>query len=634
MQINYLDAVSSVLNLMKQPDSACKNIDMHKTCYTILFKYLMDKGIYFSMDSALEWLSIKQQEISYESYTQYRNALFRLEHYLLFGNINSPFCRSEEDFFCRSGMSETFYRLTFELKDYYRVTQNPCYYHTYSVAIKAFFRLASSFGITEPEAITVDTLIEYWNAYCKVEKYKRRRQNAVCAMTALMKYLHQRSDVPECFQLVLFGSNAEKLLLMRLPKKGNAFHPSSELETRAVEYLNALSEWQYLESSKGIYRNALIWYFMFLELNALDHSESTIEAFISVQPEYPNVQKANSSPAAQRKHTVKMFDDFLKSNMTTNLMVKPKPNAFDILPDWSSSILAGFIEARKHDGMTNKTLSMCQAAGRNFFRFLEKQEIHSSDTITPDVIIAFHNQDFHSTPESKNAYSIKLRQLLRYMAEQELVPNTLEYAVSTSYAPHRNIVDTLSDDMFDKIFDYRDKATTPIELRDIAMVMLGLRMGIRGVDILNLKLNNFDWNAKTVSFVQQKTHTAITLPTPTDVGNLVYKYIMYGRPKSAESGNGYIFIHHLAPYVPLKATTACRGALKRVLGVYGFELSKGQGFHMTRKTFATKMLRANNKLDDISNALGHARQETAEVYLERDEEGMRLCPLAFGGVWS
>ena len=53
---------------------------------------------------------------------------------------------------------------------------------------------------------------------------------------------------------------------------------------------------------------------------------------------------------------------------------------------------------------------------------------------------------------------------------------------------------------------------------------------------------------------------------------------------------------------------------------------------MTRKTFATRMLRADNKLDDISNALGHARQETAEVYLERDEDKMRLCPLEFGGV--
>lgn len=53
---------------------------------------------------------------------------------------------------------------------------------------------------------------------------------------------------------------------------------------------------------------------------------------------------------------------------------------------------------------------------------------------------------------------------------------------------------------------------------------------------------------------------------------------------------------------------------------------------MTRKTFATRMLRADNRLDDISNVLGHARKETAEVYLERDEKNMRLCPLSFGGV--
>ena len=130
MQINYLDAISSVLNMMKQPDSACKNIDMHRTCYATLFKYLMDKGIPFSMDAALDWLEIKKREISYETCSQYRNALFRLEHYLLFGDIKSSFCRSEDSFFCRSGISESFFRLTYELEEYYATTQNPCYYHT------------------------------------------------------------------------------------------------------------------------------------------------------------------------------------------------------------------------------------------------------------------------------------------------------------------------------------------------------------------------------------------------------------------------------------------------------------------------------------------------------------------------
>ena len=564
MQINYLDAVSSVLNMMKQPDSACKNIDMHRTCYTTIFKHLMEKGIPFSVDAALDWLEIKKQEISYETCSQYRNALFRLEHYLLFEDIESPFCRSEDSFFCRSGMSESFFRLTYELEKYYAANQNPSYYHTYSVATKEFFKLATSLGITEPEAVTIDTLIEYWNTYCKSCGSPDRCQNAVCAMTALMKYLHLRGDVPECYQLVLFGGNAEILPGMKLPKTGAAFHPSVPLEHKAEEYLDALDDWKYTESSKAVYRNDFTWYFMFLELNRLEHSAETVALWIDILPDCPNQSKASNSVSAHRSHTIKMFEKYLQGTMESNMTADPK-RASDHLPPWSKSILDGFIENRRRDGMTNNTLTMCRAAGCGFFKYLEDNGIDNPLSITPHVVKAFHDHDVHSTPESKNAYGAKLRQLLRYMADQDLAPPTLVFAVSASCAPHRSIADVLSDDMVEKIYEYREKASTPIELRDTAMVMLGLRMGIRGADILKLQVNDFDWKNKTVSFIQQKTGKAITLPVPTDAGNSVYKYIMNGRPEAAATGSGYIFIRHQAPYIPLKVTTACRGALKRIL---------------------------------------------------------------------
>ena len=564
MQINYLDAVSSVLNMMKQPDSACKNIDMHRTCYTTIFKHLMEKGIPFSVDAALDWLEIKKQEISYETCSQYRNALFRLEHCLLFGDIESPFCRSEDSFFCRSGMSESFFRLTYELEKYYASNQNPSYYHTYSVATKEFFKLATSLGITEPEAVTIDTLIEYWNTYCKSCGSPDRCQNAVCAMTALMKYLHLRGDVPECYQLVLFGGNAEILPGMKLPKTGAAFHPSVPLEHKAEEYPDALDDWKYTESSKAVYRNDFTWYFMFLELNRLEHSAETVALWIDILPDCPNQSKASNSVSAHRSHTIKMFEKYLQGTMESNMTADPK-RASDHLPPWSKSILDGFIENRRRDGMTNNTLTMCRAAGCGFFKYLEDNGIDNPLSITPHVVKAFHDHDVHSTPESKNAYGAKLRQLLRYMADQDLAPPTLVFAVSASCAPHRSIADVLSDDMVEKIYEYREKASTPIELRDTAMVMLGLRMGIRGADILKLQVNDFDWKNKTVSFIQQKTGKAITLPVPTDAGNSVYKYIMNGRPEAAATGSGYIFIRHQAPYIPLKVTTACRGALKRIL---------------------------------------------------------------------
>jgi len=633
MLINYLDAVTSVLNLMKQPDSACKRIKMHTTCYSTFFRYLLEEGISFSMEVALDWLEIKKQSTSYESYAQYRNALLRLEHYLLFGNIDSPFCSSKESFFCSSSMSESFYFLTFELKEYYSIEQNPSYYNTYSVAIKEFFKMATALGVTEPEAITIDTLIKFWNIYCKSLDSLSRYQNAVCAMTALMKYLNHRGDVPRCYQFALFGGNADRLLKMKFPQQGVAFHPSKVLEDKSVEYLNVLSEWEYLESTKSLYRNDFNWYFMFLELNHIEHSLETVNLWISALPDYPNQKKNSCSISARRSHTIRLFDAYLYGNMTNNVLYEYHRSS-DSLPQWSKDILAGFIESRKHDGLAKTTLNMCETAGCNFFRYIDENGIKDPAAITSNVVMAFHNQDAHSTSEGKNAYSIKLRQLLRYMAECELISPTLHLAVSTSYAPHRNIVDVLSDEMVEKIYEYRALASSPIELRDIAIVLLGLRMGIRGSDILKLQITDFDWDDKTLSFIQQKTKKGITLPVPTDVGNSVYKYVLNGRPKSAKEGNGYVFICHQAPYVAFKVTTSCNAALKRILSTYGFELSYGQGFHMTRKTFATRMLRSNNKLDHISNALGHARQETAEVYLERDEEGMRCCPLEFGGVLS
>lgn len=634
MQKDFLTATTSVLNLMKCPDSPCKDISSHETCYTAVFKYLMHNGLPFTIDASLEWLKDRKTQVGNETYTKYRNALFRLEHYLYFGNVNAPFCRSEEDFFCKSGMSESFYRLTFELRAYYDVAKNKGYYMHYSVAFKAFFRHATSTGVHEPEAITINTLISFWD-YCHGDECPvQSPENAVCAMTVLMQYLHQRGDVPACYRLALFASNAEKLKTMRVKNDITTFHPSIALENRTTCFLDSLDEWQYSENTKSTFANALSWYFMFLELNGMAHSDDAIAQFESALPKYPKVKKISDSPSSYRLHVVKMFNNFLKGSMNTNIVNIYRQDAFDILPEWSCVILKEFMKSRNLDGMTESTISMCQCAGRRFFLFLEQENIQNCNGITPEVVVAFHNQDEHSSPESKNAYSIKLRQLLRFMADQELVPATLEYAVPTNYAPRRNIVDVLSDDMVDRIYEYRKNAAEPLELRDIAIVMLGLRMGIRGSDILNLKLDNFNWKEKTVSFIQQKTQTAITLPVPTDVGNTIYKYITKGRPKSAAEGNGYIFIHHLAPYVPLKVTTACRGALKRVLSAYGYKLEKGQGFHMTRKTFATNLLRSRNRIDDISNVLGHARQATAEVYLERDEDGMRQCPLDFGGALS
>ncbi len=308
-----------------------------------------------------------------------------------------------------------------------------------------------------------------------------------------------------------------------------------------------------------------------------------------------------------------------------------QPLQIDRLPDWSRNIILGFIEERRREGVSPKTLTMCRSGGYRLFSFLEGKGIDRPDKITPELIKEFHNTDRHSTPESKNAYSIKVRQLLSYMADLNLAPKNLYLSVSTQCAPRRSIVNVMSGEMVSAVYDYRTKASEPLELRDAAIVMLGLRMGLRASDIVNLKVDDFDWSKKTLSIVQQKTRKAITLPVPVDAGNSVYKYVMGGRPRSGVGGAGYVFVCHLAPFGNV-TRQVCRDALKRIMSEYGLELLSGEGFHITRRTFATSLLAAKVTLDGVSNALGHERPETSEVYLARDEENMRLCPLPFESV--
>ena len=225
-----------------------------------------------------------------------------------------------------------------------------------------------------------------------------------------------------------------------------------------------------------------------------------------------------------------------------------------------------------------------------------------------------------------------MRQLLKYMEEQNLVPQNLYLAISTQCAPRRNIVSTMTEEMVSAVYSYRENASTPLELRNVAIVMLGLRMGLRGSDIVNLKIGDFDWKKLVVSFVQRKTLKEITLPVPIDVGNSVYKYILEARPESCVTSNGYVFIQHLAPFGRIETAEPCRYALQQIMLASKLNLPSGQGFHITRKTFATNLLISQNSIDNISDALGHARKETAEVYLARDEDGMRLCPLPFESV--
>jgi integrase len=215
---------------------------------------------------------------------------------------------------------------------------------------------------------------------------------------------------------------------------------------------------------------------------------------------------------------------------------------------------------------------------------------------------------------------------LRFLAAKKLVPKTLEFAISTEMAPRTSIVTTLSDSQIDAIYTFRQNACCPIELRNAAIIMLGLRMGLRASDILNLKLTDISWKESSISFIQQKTGVHLKLPLPVDAGNSLYRYIYEGRPKSNSS---HVFIHHRAPYCRLRMTF---GILLKAAAATQFEDETIHGFHITRKTFASKLLANGNPPTEIAAALGHVGVSSVDEYLATNEDKMCLCAIGLKGI--
>ena len=76
-------------------------------------------------------------------------------------------------------------------------------------------------------------------------------------------------------------------------------------------------------------------------------------------------------------------------------------------------------------------------------------------------------------------------------------------------------------------------------LRDYAIVCIGLTMGFRASDIASLQFENINWKQRIIRLVQQKTGKAIMMPMPVKTGNILFRYLRDGRPKSSDK---HVFI--------------------------------------------------------------------------------------------
>lgn len=321
--------------------------------------------------------------------------------------------------------------------------------------------------------------------------------------------------------------------------------------------------------------------------------------------------------------TLKLIEQYhTSSDIRLSSVFRKTPRAFDRLPEWCREPAQAYLSIKTREGWEHSTLDMIRSSICRFCGFLDQEGIRSYAEITTSDIKRFNEQDQHRTPAGKNAYNGRIRKFLLFLGENGYLTNPMLFvALSCTGAPKETVVVVLTDDEMAQLNESIHGENSVLSLRKKAMLLLGLKMGMRASDIVSLRIDDINWESAAIRFIQNKTQVEISLPMPTDVGNALFRYIMNERHSKKVPE---IFLSERAPYGPV-ARSVCNDSLSDALPDRHVE---GSGFHVTRKTFATELLRNNVGMDMVVNALGQQNTASVHRYLSLDSDKMRMCALS------
>lgn len=208
-----------------------------------------------------------------------------------------------------------------------------------------------------------------------------------------------------------------------------------------------------------------------------------------------------------------------------------------------------------------------------------------------------------------------VRMFLRYLVVHNLCDAALVDALPTiAHWKRASCPDYLSKEEVEKLIVVCNPATAE-GARDLAVLLLLIRLGLRAGDIVQLRHADIDWEQGALQLTGKGRRQSV-LPLPQDVGDAILKYVEHWRPEVRDE---HVFLRVNAPFVPLASTSAVSSLVNRAARRARLSASR-VGAHVLRHTAATLMLRQGVSLQAIGRVLRHQSIDTTFLYAKVDVE--------------
>ena len=214
-----------------------------------------------------------------------------------------------------------------------------------------------------------------------------------------------------------------------------------------------------------------------------------------------------------------------------------------------------------------------------------------------------------------------LRAFLRFLVAKGAIPPGLEgAALRVRVWGQASLPRHISAAEVERVIESCDP-TTPLGLRERAIVMVLAHLGLRAIEVQRLKLDDIDWRGGRV-FIRQRI-----LPLPQQVGDALVAYVQQARPSTLSRE---IFVRWRAPFCALSATFAISRLVRMALKRAGVKVYQ-PGAQVLRHTLATQMVCRGATFKQVADVLGHRCLSSTGVYAKLDLASLSRVAMPWPG---
>jgi integrase/recombinase XerD len=241
-------------------------------------------------------------------------------------------------------------------------------------------------------------------------------------------------------------------------------------------------------------------------------------------------------------------------------------------------------------------------------------------------VVQFVTTEFQrlTSRATQRVWLMVLRSFLRYLAAKGHIPGGWDAALpSIANRQHVQLPRGLTRRQVGALWT-ASEGSKPRDLRNRAIFLLFLRLGLRTEEVASLVPGDIDWGNGSLKVRSAKTSRVRTLPLAQDVGEALVAHLrsLHQRPVR-------LFDPTRKPPVPeQRYEVYVRNCIYYLFQRAGI---RDRGPHSLRHTLATEMVGKGASFKAVSDVLGHKSITTTLIYAKLDLEALKQVALPWPG---